>query len=100
NAILRLGIADPRAAALLVDKARRRNGHLGSEREEMALVGLLTLQILGHAYLEEFAGRARHRRQQFDAAEAHVLVDVAGGARSHIPAAASSAPGPTPGLIR
>jgi asparagine synthase (glutamine-hydrolysing) len=100
SAILRLGVADPKAAALLVDKARRRDGHLAGEREEMALVGLLTIQILAHAYLEDFDARARRRRQQLDASEMHVFVDLAGAARSQIPAGASSTPGPTPGLMR
>ena len=85
GAILRLGVADPKAAALLVDKARRRDGHLAGEREEMALVGLLTIQILAHAYFEDFDARGRRRRRQLDASEMHVFVDLAGAARSQDP---------------
>jgi asparagine synthase (glutamine-hydrolysing) len=58
HAIAQLDLADRRTASALVDKARRQGGQLKSEREVMALTGLLTLQILGYAYLKDFSPRA------------------------------------------
>jgi hypothetical protein len=43
----------------------------------MALVGALTLQALGQAYLLDFPGRAADARRRLEAAEpAQVLVDL------------------------
>ncbi len=73
----RLGLLEPRAARLLRDRARSRGGALPGEREEMALVGALTLQALGQAYLVEGAERASAARARFDAGPPpHVLVDL------------------------
>jgi asparagine synthase (glutamine-hydrolysing) len=77
--ISRLGLADAQAARLLVAKARRRGGRMSGEREEMALVGLLTLQLLGRAFFEEFPQRARELRRQLDHASLCVLEDHASG---------------------
>ena len=74
-----LGLLDPRAARLLRDRARARDGALPGEREEMALVGALTLQVLGRAYLVEGTARAAEARARFDAGPPpHVLVDLVG----------------------
>ncbi|MCB9649844.1 MAG: asparagine synthase [Deltaproteobacteria bacterium] len=51
------GLVDVDAASALIEKARAHQGQLASEREEMALVGLLTLQLLARAYGAELAGR-------------------------------------------
>jgi asparagine synthase (glutamine-hydrolysing) len=75
SGLSRFGLADRRAAALLVAKARRLGGRLESEREEMALVGLLTLQLLAYLYLESFAPRARAARGRLAQAQLYVLVD-------------------------
>ena len=74
-----LGLLDPRAARLLRDRARARGGALPGEREEMALVGALTLQVLGRGYLVEGTARAAAARARFDAGPPpHVLVDLIG----------------------
>ena len=57
-ALARLGLVEPAAAWRLVEKARRQKGRMSGEREEMALVGVITLQLLGHFYLERFGHRA------------------------------------------
>jgi len=83
-AIDRLGLLDPRAARLLRDRARARAGALPGEREEMALVGALTLQAMGQAYLVEGADRAAAARARFDAGPPpHVLVDLTADADHH-----------------
>ena len=72
-----LGLLDPRAARLLRDRARGRDGHLPGEREEMALVGALTLQSLAQAYLVDGKARRAADRARFDAGPPpHVMVDM------------------------
>ncbi|HEX6570283.1 MAG TPA: asparagine synthase (glutamine-hydrolyzing), partial [Acidimicrobiales bacterium] len=79
-AIDELGLLDPRAARLLRDRARARGGHLPGEREEMALVGAVTLQALGRAYLVEGRARAATARQRLDVGPPpQVAVDVTDG---------------------
>ena len=75
-AVDRLGLVDPKASRLLLDRARARDGHMAGEREEMALVGALTLQALGQAYLHDFAGRAADARRRLGDAAPQVLVDL------------------------
>ena len=77
--INRLGLVDARAARHLVDKARRQGGRMSGEREEMALVGLLTLQLLGRAFFEDLPQRARACRRQLDDARLCVFEDHASG---------------------
>lgn len=74
-AVDRLGVLDPRATRLLADKAFDRQGHMAGEREEMALVGALTLQGLAQAYLVDFGSRATAARRRLDLVEPTVLVD-------------------------
>jgi asparagine synthase (glutamine-hydrolysing) len=66
---------DAAAARQLVEKARRQQGVLVGEREEMGLVGLLTLMLLGHQFGPEFAGRAREARRHLDRSPPVVLID-------------------------
>jgi asparagine synthase (glutamine-hydrolysing) len=96
-AVGRLGLVDPKASRLLLDRARARDGHMAGEREEMALVGALTLQALGRQYLEDFPGRAAEARRRLDGDEPHVLVDRVGAAPSP---AGVSGPSGTPGGAR
>ncbi|MBN2624308.1 MAG: asparagine synthase (glutamine-hydrolyzing), partial [Acidimicrobiales bacterium] len=99
GAIDGLGLLDPKAARLLRDRARARAGHLPGEREEMALVGALTLQALGRAYLVEGAERAAAARARFDAGPPpHVLVDLTDDRRGGEPVPA--APVHTQGATR
>ena len=46
---------------------------MAGEREEMALVGTLTLQMLAHDYLDAFTGKAEEARRRLDAVPTHVL---------------------------
>lgn len=80
-ALARWGLADPTAAGLLADKARRQAGRMSGEREEMALVGLLSLQLLAHQYLDGFAARAAAARRQLNDDALSVVEDRCGGAR-------------------
>jgi len=75
SALGRFGLVDVPAAAQLVEKARARVGRMAGEREEMALVGLLTLQLLGHFFLEGLAGRVKDARRALDACTPNVHVD-------------------------
>lgn len=85
------GLLDPRAARLLRDRARARGGALAGEREEMGLVGALTLQALGRAFVDEGPARYAQARARFDAGPPpHVLVDRAGAPGDATP------PSPTP----
>jgi asparagine synthase (glutamine-hydrolysing) len=63
------------AVSRLLEKARARDGELVGEREEMGLVGVLSLQLLSSAFRDEFAERTRNARQILDIAQCHVLVD-------------------------
>ena len=58
----RFGLIDSISAERLAGKARTRRGLMTGEREEMALVGLLTLQLLARQFLIEFAGRIKQAR--------------------------------------
>jgi asparagine synthase (glutamine-hydrolysing) len=71
------GLLDPKAARLLRDRARARDGVLAGEREEMGLVGALTLQALARAFLAEGPARAAEARARFDdGPPPQVLVDL------------------------
>ncbi len=75
QALKRLGLVNSGAVSKLVLKARRRDGHLSSEREEMALVGVLTLQLLGHFYLESFCERATAAHRELEGVPPSIFVD-------------------------
>jgi asparagine synthase (glutamine-hydrolysing) len=75
----RFGLVDPKAAASLVAKARRQHGHMSGEREEMALVGIITLQLLARSFLEELPARIAERHAAFESSERHVFEDLSGG---------------------
>ncbi len=63
SALRRCDLIDEAAARLLIRKARQRHGAMGGEREQMGLMGLLTLQLLAQHFLEEFPQRAQLARQ-------------------------------------
>ncbi|MBY0430365.1 MAG: asparagine synthetase B, partial [Rhodospirillales bacterium] len=66
---------DWRAATRLIQKARRNDGRMGGEREEMGLVGVLTLRLLGEHFGPSFAATARAARERLDASPPHVCED-------------------------
>jgi asparagine synthase (glutamine-hydrolysing) len=91
EALGRSGLIDASAATRLVARAHERQGQMGGEREEMALVGLLTLQILHHAFVDDFPARTRDRLAALAAAPCRVLqvgrdaapaIDAKGDSRS------------------
>jgi asparagine synthase (glutamine-hydrolysing) len=90
-AVDRLGLVDPKASRLLLDRARARDGHMAGEREEMALVGALTLQALGQAYLLDFPGRAADARRRLEGEAPQVLVDLVDPADAPAPAPVEAA---------
>lgn len=57
DSLRRHGLAAVEPALKLAAKARNLGGRLESEREEMALIGLATLQVLADQYLDHFASR-------------------------------------------
>jgi asparagine synthase (glutamine-hydrolysing) len=59
----------------LLAKARAPGIDLPGEREEMGLVGVLTLQLLSDAYGRQFADRARAAKNQLAKLPCHVFVD-------------------------
>ncbi len=75
GALRRLGVVAPDPARRLIAKARRQQGRMGGEREEMALVGLLSLQVLAQAFLEEFPARLTAARAALATVPPSVAVD-------------------------
>lgn len=63
------------AATRLVEKARDRGGRLRSEREEMALVGVLTLRLLHRSFVEELSDRITGAVRRFRERERDVRAD-------------------------
>lgn len=54
SAIKTTGYFHPKKVANLVSKCRRENGRLTSERENMALVGILSTQLADHMFVRNF----------------------------------------------
>ncbi len=71
------GLFDRPATSQLLRKAQRVGGDLAGEREEMGLVGALTLRLLDIAFRRDFADRARQARLQFDRSTPEVFIDHA-----------------------
>jgi asparagine synthase (glutamine-hydrolysing) len=69
------GYFDVPAVTRLLARTRASGVDLLGEREEMGLVGVLTLRLLSDAYIRQFAGRARDARDQLAGVQCHVLVD-------------------------
>jgi len=82
EALARYGVADATAVTALAEKAHRQDGRMSGEREEMALVGVLTLQMLAHNVFDELPQRVRQQRDALERAEIHVLEDCLDTARS------------------
>jgi asparagine synthase (glutamine-hydrolysing) len=54
KAIDRAGYFHPKKVGRLVDKCQKQDGHLASERENMAVAGILSTQLLDHLFLRNF----------------------------------------------
>jgi len=76
--LARYGLVDTAGAVALASKAHRQDGRMAGEREEMALVGVLSLQMLAHAYGDTFQGRVAERQARLEETPIHVLEDRAG----------------------
>lgn len=74
SALAELGVVDPAAVRHLLRKARHQGGLL-SEREEMGLVGVLTLSLLGRHFGKDFYVHLRRGRQAHERQTCHVFVD-------------------------
>lgn len=70
------GLADADTASRLVAKAARNGGKMAGEREEMALVGVLTLQILHDQFVNDFSARVDESVNRLGAARPDVSVDL------------------------
>ncbi|AWK88862.1 asparagine synthase (glutamine-hydrolyzing) [Azospirillum thermophilum] len=73
EALERYGLVDGAGMAALAARAHARDGRMAGEREEMALVGVLTLQMLARAMIDELPRRAAALRTALDRADIHVL---------------------------
>jgi len=69
------GYFDVPAVTQLLARTRANGVDLLGEREEMGLVGVLTLRLLSDAYIRQFAGRAREAQDHLAGVRCHVLVD-------------------------
>jgi asparagine synthase (glutamine-hydrolysing) len=76
--LARHGLVDTAGACALATKAHRQDGRMAGEREEMALVGILTLQMLAHSYHDAFHQRAADRLAALEGTPIHVLEDRVG----------------------
>ncbi len=56
EAIRQAGYFDPAKVSRLVEKCQRQEGKLLSERENMALVGILSTQLIDHQFITNFPG--------------------------------------------
>ncbi len=75
------GVIDPAAASRLLAKLARPDAPTAAEREEMGLVGVVSLGILAHQFGREFASRAGVARAMLDRAPLHVFEDRLGHLR-------------------
>jgi asparagine synthase (glutamine-hydrolysing) len=78
EALRRFGLVEVEPARKLVEKAASRNGVMGGEREEMALIGVLTLQILARQFLEEFGSREMAARATLERMVPTVTIETTG----------------------
>jgi asparagine synthase (glutamine-hydrolysing) len=61
RAIRETGYFHPSRVAMLLQKCRRQEGHLLSERENMALIGILSTQLLDHLFIKNFPSEPSQR---------------------------------------
>ncbi|MGD9157954.1 MAG: asparagine synthase (glutamine-hydrolyzing) [Desulfobacteraceae bacterium] len=55
--VIEKGYFDPKRVSVLLSKCEREQGKILSERENMALVGILSTQLLDHLFLQDFPFR-------------------------------------------
>ena len=69
------GYFDVPAVTRLLARTRTLGGHLPGEREEMGLVGVLSLCLLSECFNRQFPQRVQRAREKLEASQCHVLVD-------------------------
>jgi asparagine synthase (glutamine-hydrolysing) len=69
------GLVEPGPARMLAEKAWSRNGAMAGEREEMALMGILTLQLLAEWVRKELPAEARRLHDRLKQVPPNVLED-------------------------
>jgi asparagine synthase (glutamine-hydrolysing) len=79
------GYFDVPAVTRLLAKMRWSGSDLPSEREEMGLVGVLTMRLLGDAYRRQFSSRAKNAQERLAAMPCHVFVDQLSNKRVPLP---------------
>ena len=72
------GLVDDAAVGRLITKVRLHDGRAAGEREEMGLIGVLTLRMLAQQYGPEFDARAEAARRRLEQSQVHVLEDRVG----------------------
>jgi asparagine synthase (glutamine-hydrolysing) len=69
------GYFDVPAVTRLLERTRGFDGNVPGEREEMGLMGVLTLRLLSESFNQEFPERARKAREKLAESRCHVFVD-------------------------
>jgi asparagine synthase (glutamine-hydrolysing) len=69
------GYFDVPAVTRLLERTRALDGNVPGEREEMGLMGVLTLRLLSESFNREFPERARKAREKLAESRCHVFVD-------------------------
>jgi asparagine synthase (glutamine-hydrolysing) len=64
NAIRRTGYFHPKKVMGLLAKCEKQEGHLVSERENMALVGILSTQLVDHLFIRHFPPHPVHEPEE------------------------------------
>ena len=72
------GAIDAANATRLINKAKRQAGRMASEREAMALIGLLSVQLVWQLFMKDFPARAQASFVQMQRERPRVLVDLTG----------------------
>lgn len=75
SALSAIGWIDTGAAARLLQRVRGRGEGFGGEREEMGMLGILTLSIWGRVFGSDFPARSRSARARLDLSPPHVFED-------------------------
>jgi asparagine synthase (glutamine-hydrolysing) len=63
SSLIQSGYFHPGRVSRLLEKCRRQDGFLLSERENMALVGIISTQLLDDMFVRNFPGYAIHEPQ-------------------------------------
>jgi len=73
--LLETGLVEPELARRLQSKALAQDGKMTSAREEMALMAVLSLQLLANSFGQQWPARLKAAQQRLEAVPCVVLVD-------------------------